>query len=231
MRYFEVDSEVKAYALGIALYGFISTILLTLVARPNSVTLLAVIVSTLLFSVLIYLNISLSEDRERYRGYDWTMTFVIGEVMGLLACWIVQAVYWNTVLGVTIWAGIYAFSHLVITDVKEIKDQLEVPTENSWKARQVYAEWLKLEHNHAQTVFQVYISLIGLVITGGIVLYYLEQKISFWSTSMQGTLVITIWGIIGLWFLILSPLQDKMYHLRKKIREMATSPISEGERA
>lgn len=220
---------VSKASLVIGLYGGISTALFSFIEEKNfTAPFLISIPLAILAGVLLYINISLSEEYENkararkkhsYCDYFWTMSFVIGEAMGIFTCWVIQAMSWNMCVGVTLWAGIYGFSHGFSHDINLTRDLL---TNAKVKKPEIYVEWLKLEHNNAQTSFQLYISLLGLVVTGGIVGYFLYQG-SFWSPGMQSTLVITIWGILGMWFGILGPIQYKMYLLRKKIRELASA--------
>lgn len=215
---------VSKVSLGIGLYGAISTALFSFLDEESfTVSFFISILLAILTGVLLYINISLSEKFENeehsYCGYFWTITFVLGVTMGILTCWVIQAIYWHMCLAFTLWAALYAFSHTTSHEINLTKDLL---INAEVKEPEIYAEWLKLEHGCAQTTFQVLISMIGLIVTGGVVGYFLYQG-SFWSPGMQDTVIIAVWGLIGVWFGILGPLQYKMYLLRNKVRSLSSA--------
>jgi len=73
---------------------------------------------------------------------------------------------------------------------------------------------------HACTSFRTYISLLGLLVIGGIVGYFLYVG-DFWSPGMVDAIIVTIWGVVGLWLGILACLQDMMGELRKNMKKLA----------
>jgi len=222
---------VSRSAFGIGLYGTISVALFaTIVEKGFTAPFFTSVPLAILNGALLFLNISISERFEnRYARkqedhswcpYFWTMTFAIGAVMGFVACWCVQELYWNMHIAVVLWAGIYSFSHGISHGVKIYKSQLKNTNPKDFKHSQIYIEWLKLEHDFIQTSFRSLVSLLSVLVIGGIVGYFLYVG-DPWGPGMQDTVIVTIWGIVGLWFGILGPFQEIMYDLRNKIRELA----------
>lgn len=204
--------------LGIGIYAGISTVLFSFIKEKDlTANFVAGIVLAFATGILLYINVSFSEKHEElalkkndhhYCPYFWTMTFILGTGMGLLTCWILNALHWwNLCLAFTIWAGIYAFSHVLSHETNVLEHHLKNINVKPNKD-DIFIDWLKLDHNFSQNVFQILISIIGLIVTGGIVGYFL-YKGDFWSPGMQSTVFATIWGIIGLWFGVLVGFRER----------------------
>ena len=188
------------------------------------------IVLALVTSILLYINISFSEKHENHAfeiddhhfcPYFWTMTFVLGSGMGLLTCWVLQALHWwNLCLGFIIWAGIYTFTHVTSHDTNLIEKTLEHTKVKEGKDA-IFVEWLKLDHNCSQTAFQILLSSVGLFVFGGIAAYFIYQG-RVWSSGMTDTVILSLWAVIGMWFGILGLLQKRMFLLRDKIRTLSS---------
>lgn len=210
----------------IGVYVGISMVLFTFLAAEGFTSRFfigAIVVSLEVF--VLYLNVQVGEhygtkNRHCY-PYFWTMTFALGSVFGLLSCFIVEA-KWNIYLGAVTWAAIGAFAHLINDEFRMDKKMIGVKN-LSYERQRLYVEWLKVEHDCAQNQFQVFISLLGLVVVGGIAAYFISQN-SVWSPGMYKSVLVVVWGVIGLWFGILSPLQSKMHTFRDEMRRIVGSP-------
>ncbi len=217
-------------AIGIGLYAVISTILFCFLKEKGFTLLLfRAIPLAIVTGILIWMNIVLSEKLcERARGdhsycpISWGTTFVIGVTMGFITCLVAEATTWNIYVGLTIWAGIYAFSHVTVHDKDLTVGQLKkVKKLKDVKDPRMFCEWVRLEHDGIRLATQVILSLFGLILTGGILTYFIQQK-SFWGPGMQDTIVVTIWAAMGIWFGILGPLHKRMNLLKDKLRKLST---------
>jgi len=224
---------VDRAALGVGVYGSATIALLSFIAEKGFTDHFFMSVPlAILTGALLFINVFASErfekryvsdqDNHSWCPYFWTMSFIIGALMGLATCWIIQAFSWNMCVAVILFAGIYGFSHTTSHGANLNKKLLENAKPSNIKHKEIYAEWLKLEHDANEKAFRNLVSVITLLVTGGIIGYFLYVG-DFWSPGMQHTVVITVWAIVGVWFGVLAPIQQNMYELREKLRRLGSS--------
>jgi len=223
---------VDRAALGVGVYGSTTIALLSFIAEKDFTDHFFMSVPlAILTGALLFINIFASERFEkRYVSdqdnhsccpYFWTMSFIIGVLMGLATCWIIQAFSWIMCVAVVLFAGIYGFSHTISHGANLNKQLLENAKPSDIKHKEIYVEWLKLEHDTNERAFRNLVSAITLLVTGTIG-YFLYVG-DFWSLGMQQTLVVAVWAIVGAWFGVLAPIQQNMYGLREKVRRLGSS--------
>ncbi|NHJ32555.1 MAG: hypothetical protein FK732_06815, partial [Asgard group archaeon] len=198
---------ISRVALGLAVYGTSSMMLFSIIAeKALTNNFFTSIPLAILTGILLFLNVLISEQFDRkfvarhddhtWCPYFWILSFVVGGVMGFFVCYVVQDLGWNFCVTIVLWAGLYGFSHSISHEVRRYKNLLDNAKAPDFKNKEIYSDWLKLEHDFFQASFRTYFSLLTLIVIGGIVGYFLYVG-NFWSPGMIDTVILTGWGIVG----------------------------------
>jgi len=189
----------------------------------------------ILVFVSVFIIVYLSEHSERTYIYrqacpypDVTFPLAIfGSIfMGsIIGCYTVPlALNWVNVTTSFLFSGIAGVSYFIHVYLMRMKNELETLKRNV-KDYRIFTKRLELEHNALQEALHWIIWTAVIFILSGVaggLFHVLEQTPSkLMNTIFLNSLIVGIWGFLGIWFGIIAPISAHMCYMRSLLEELS----------
>lgn len=179
-------------------------------------------------AILLFVQKS-THDRQsdRLMALDFlpTMSFVVIVALGMAGnCLVPLATNWVQFIGAFVLGGIAGFSHTVIAESWRLKEITEtaIKTLKSYPERtETTVKWLELEHTACLSQLQWLVWAAFIFTTGGFVVWLTQPNTGGGlDISVSNAYILFIWGVIGLYFGVVTPLGKRTYFLREQMRNI-----------
>lgn len=137
---------------------------------------------------------------------------------------------WANMIGFAIMGGIAAYSHNMLLYYEKVRIDIRLKSKKI-KNPDAFAKRLELEHNERTSLLQWIFWAILVFVTAGIATTLFGPAAKEFATGVLniiilGTVTVSVWAFIGLWFGVITPTYLHLVFIRNMLEEISLTATS-----